>query len=415
MHFLTLIIFLITYAGVAVGGIPGLALDRTGIALIGAILMVVFGILSTKEAILSIDISTILLLYGLMVLSSQFRLGGFYTWVALRITKFMDKPKKFLFVTMLVSAVLSAILANDIVCLAFTPVLTVSLLKAGLNPVPFLIGLAVSSNIGSASTIIGNPQNMLIGQLGKLDFGHFFLWCTPPSLLSLIGAYFVIKTIYSNNFKSAVSPAIIERRAWQSFNRHQSTKGIIATIILIILFFTDIPREISAISIAGLLLCSRSMHTRSILGFVDWHLITLFCALFIVIKGIEVVNLPVTIVGFLENNGIDIHNLYILTVFSTLLSNVVSNVPATMLITKFLDPLNHSSAGSLQWYVLALSSTFAGNLITIGSIANLITFEQAKEYSVNIGFKEHAKVGIPVTAVSIFITIGWIIIQRYIF
>ncbi|OGW07255.1 MAG: anion transporter [Nitrospinae bacterium RIFCSPLOWO2_12_39_16] len=405
-----LIIFLITYAGVAIGEIPGLALDRTGIALIGAILMVVFGVLSTKEAILSIDISTILLLYGLMVLSSQFRLGGFYTWTALKITKFMDKPERFLLVLMIVSAVLSAILANDIVCLAFTPVLTVSLMNAGLNPIPFLIGLAVSSNIGSASTIIGNPQNMLIGQLGKLDFGHFFLWCTPPSLLSLIGAYFVINIIYSKNFVGNNSPAIIERRAWASFNRHQSTKGIIATIILIILFFTDIPREISAISIAGLLLCSRSMHTRSILGFIDWHLITLFCALFIVIKGVEAVNLPFTIVEFLNANSIDIHNLYILTGFSTLLSNIVSNVPATMLITKFLDPSNHT-----QWYVLALSSTFAGNLITIGSIANLITFEQAKEYGVNIGFKEHAKVGIPVTVVSIFITIGWIIIQQYIF
>ncbi|HBA27174.1 MAG TPA: anion transporter [Nitrospinae bacterium] len=405
-----LIIFLITYAGVAIGEIPGLALDRTGIALLGAILMVVFGVLSTKEAILSIDISTILLLYGLMVLSSQFRLGGFYTWTALKITKFMDKPDKFLFVMMGVSAVLSAILANDIVCLAFTPVLTVSLLKAGLNPIPFLIGLAVSSNIGSASTIIGNPQNMLIGQLGKLDFGLFFLWCTPPSLLSLIGAYFVINIIYSKNFVGNNSPAIIERRAWASFNRHQSTKGIIATIILIILFFTDIPREISAISIAGLLLCSRSMHTRSILGFIDWHLITLFCALFIVIRGIEAVNLPFTMVEFLKGSGLDIHNLYILTGFSTLLSNIVSNVPATMLITKFLDPLNHT-----QWYVLAISSTFAGNLITIGSIANLITFEQAKEYGVNIGFKEHAKVGIPVTLASILITIVWIIIQRYIF
>ncbi len=410
MDSIVLIIFLVTYAGVAIGEIPGLALDRTGIALIGAILMVVFGVLSTKEAILSIDISTILLLYGLMVLSSQFRLGGFYTWTALKITKFMDKPDKFLFVMMGVSAVFSAILANDIVCLAFTPVLTVSLLKAGLNPIPFLIGLAVSSNIGSAATIIGNPQNMLIGQLGKLDFGHFFLWCTPPSLLSLIGAYFVIKTIYRNNFKGDIFPAIIERRAWQSFNRHQSTKGIIATIILIILFFTDIPREISAISIAGLLLCSRSMHTRSILGLVDWHLITLFCALFIVIKGVEAVNLPFTIVEFLKANSIDIHNLYILTIFSTMLSNFVSNVPATMLITKFLDPLNHT-----QWYVLALSSTFAGNLITIGSIANLITFEQAKEFGVNIGFKEHAKVGIPVTVVSILITIVWIVIQRYIF
>jgi Na+/H+ antiporter NhaD/arsenite permease-like protein len=405
-----LIIFLITYAGVAIGEIPGLALDRTGIALLGAIGMIVTGVMSTKDAILSIDISTILLLYGLMVLSSQFRLGGFYTWVALSITKFMDKPEKFLFVMMLVSGVLSAILANDIVCLALTPILIVSLIKAGLNPVPFLIGLAVSSNIGSASTIIGNPQNMLIGQLGKLDFGHFFLWCTPPSLLSLIGSYFIIKSMYNKNFKGVLYPAIIERRAWPSFNRYQSIKGVIATILLIILFFTNIPREISIISIAGLLLCSRSMHTRSILGFIDWHLITLFCALFIVIKGIEIVNLPLKIIEFLGTINIDIHNLYALTLSSTFLSNFVSNVPATMLLTKFLDPSDH-----IQWYTLAVSSTYAGNLITIGSIANIITFEQAKEFGVNISFKEHAKVGIPVTAASIIITMVWIKLQQYMF
>ncbi|MBI3814162.1 MAG: anion transporter [Nitrospinae bacterium] len=410
MDSIALIIFLITYAGIAIGEVPGLALDRTGIALLGAIEMIAAGVLSTQNAILSIDISTILLLYGLMVISSQFRLGGFYTWTALKITKFMDKPDKFLFVMMGISAVFSAILANDIVCLAFTPVLTVSLLKAGLNPIPFLIGLAVSSNIGSAATIIGNPQNMLIGQLGKLDFGHFFLWCTPPSLLSLIASYFVIKAVYGGSFKGTVSPAIIERRAWQPFNKHQSIKGIIATVILIILFFTPIPREISAISIAGLLLCSRSMHTRSILGLVDWHLITLFCALFIVIGGIESVNLPFTLVEFLKGSGIDIHNLYILTILSTLLSNIVSNVPATMLLTKFLDPSNH-----IQWYVLALSSTYAGNLITIGSIANLITFEQAKEFGIHISFKEHAKAGIPITIASLTIIVIWIKLQQYIF
>src|SRR5512135_3765705 len=177
MHTLAIVIFVATYAGVAVGGIPGLALDRTGIALLGAIAMLATGILTTDAAIRSIDIPTILLLYSLMVLSSQFRLGGFYTWIAVRITGFMDRPLRFLLVMMAVCAALSAVFTNDIICLAFTPVLTAALLRAGLNPVPFLLGVAISSNIGSAATIIGNPQNMLIGQLGRLDFGHFILWC----------------------------------------------------------------------------------------------------------------------------------------------------------------------------------------------------------------------------------------------
>ncbi|MEW6115576.1 MAG: anion transporter [Nitrospirota bacterium] len=403
MHILALIIFLATYAGIALGGIPGLALDRTGIAVLGAIAFVATGIVSTGDAVSAIDFPTILLLYSLMVLSSQFRLGGFYTWAALRITRLMDRPQRFLLAMMLVSALLSAVLANDIVCLAFTPVLAVSLLRAGINPVPFLIGLAVASNIGSAATIIGNPQNMLIGQVGQLDFGRFFLWCAPPSLISLAAGYLIIVALYRRQFVQPTPPLPDMHEQWPAFDRHQSSKGILATIVLIVLFFTGIPREISAIAIAGLLLCSRKMQTRSLLGLVDWHLITLFCALFIVIKGVETTQLSVRIINALETNRIDLQHPLMLTLLATLLSNLVSNVPATMLLTKFLDPSH-----SLPWYILALASTYAGNLITIGSIANLITFEQAKEYGITVSFREHARAGIPVTAVSLLIALSWI-------
>jgi Na+/H+ antiporter NhaD/arsenite permease-like protein len=200
MHSIAVAIFIVSYVGIAIGTIPGLALDRTGIALLGAIAMIGFGVVTTGEAINSIDFPTILLLYSLMVISSQFRLGGFYTHIALKITRLMDNPIQFLFTLMAASAFLSAILTNDVICLAFTPVLAVSLLNAGYNPVPFLIGLAVSSNIGSAVTIIGNPQNMLIGQTGRLDFGHFFIWCLPPSILSLLGAFVIIAIMYRKKF-----------------------------------------------------------------------------------------------------------------------------------------------------------------------------------------------------------------------
>jgi Na+/H+ antiporter NhaD/arsenite permease-like protein len=403
MNPVVIAVAVITYAGVAIGGIPGLALDRTGIALLGAIAMIATGELSTHDAVISINTPTILLLYGLMVLSSQFRLGGFYTWVALRLTAFLERPGRFLLAVMCASALLSAVLMNDIVCLAFTPVLAVSALGAGLNPAPFLIGLAAASNIGSAATIIGNPQNMLIGQLGRLHFGRFLLWCGPPAVLALGAAYLIIRAIYKKDLGKTIAPDTAVGSSWPDFDRHQSTKGIAAAAVLIVLFFTSVPREISAICIAGVLLCSRSMHTRSILGLVDWHLLTLFCALFIVIRGLEATGVPLMIVDSLRMHGVDIRNLFVLTVITGALSNLVSNVPATMLLTKFLDPAHH-----VQWYVLALSSTFAGNLITIGSIANLITFEQAKAYGVEIGFREHAKTGIPVTICSFAIAVAWI-------
>ncbi len=403
MNSVSLAIAVITYVGVAIGDIPGLALDRTGIAMLGAIAMIASGELSVQAAVMSIDVPTVLLLYGLMVLSAQFRLGGFYTRAALRLTAFLENPAKFLLAVMSAGALFSALLMNDIVCLAFTPVLAVSVLNAGLNPVPFLIGLAVASNIGSAATIVGNPQNMLIGQYGALHFGQFSLWCAPPSFLALGAAYLIIRMIYRKDLSRVPFATAVPEGSWQPFDRHQSAKGITAAAILLVLFFTPVPREISAICIAGILLCSRRMHTRSILGLVDWHLITLFCALFVVIKGLETTGAPAALVASLQAHGVDVRHPFILTAISGILSNLVSNVPATMLLTRFLDPARH-----VQWYILAISSTFAGNLITIGSIANLITFEQARTYGIKIGFREHARVGIPVTLASFAILIGWI-------
>ncbi|MBN2468178.1 MAG: anion transporter [Deltaproteobacteria bacterium] len=399
-------IFVLTYVGVALGRVPGLMLDRTGIALLGAIGMVISGGIPPEHVLGSIDFPTILLLCALMLISAQLRLGGFYTWIAFKSTSLLYNPRLFLLVSMLLSAVLSAILANDIICLAFTPVLAVVLLKAGRNPIPFLLGLAISSNIGSAATIIGNPQNMLIGQVARLHFGAFMLWCAPPSLLALLASYFFICRVYKHHLILPTRKADeIHEASWPVFSRWQSGKGIIAVAILIILFFTSIPREYSAIAVAGTILCSRKMRSRHILELIDWHLITLFCALFIVIRAITLGDIPSHIIEFLTHLGVNVHNLFILTGISTIMSNFVSNVPATMLLTRFLD-----SANPIEWYVLAVSSTFSGNLIVIGSIANLIVIEQAKNCGIEISFKEHAKVGIPVTLFSLAILVGWIFV-----
>ena len=398
-----LVIFILTYIGVALGRIPGLALDRTGMALLGAIAMIATGVLTEQEAIASVDLPTILLLYGLMVVSAQLKLGGFYTWVALGMSRHMLRPARFLLIMMTLSAGLSAILANDIVCLAFTPVLAISLLRAGLNPVPFLIGLAVSSNIGSAATIIGNPQNMLIGQVGQLHFGRFLAWCAPPSLLSLAGAYVLLAWMFKGRLRQPAVAMNGDAKAWPELDRHQTQKGLVATAVLMVLFFTPLPRDLVALAVAGVLLCSRRMQTRWILDLVDWHLITLFIGLFVVIAGIASTGLPARALDAMRGVGLDIQNVYVLTVLSSLLSNMVSNVPATMLFVKFMDPAN-----PVPWYVLALATTYAGNLLTIGSIANLITFEQAKQYGIHISFREHARVGIPVTVLSLVITLGWI-------
>ncbi|MDP3480458.1 MAG: anion transporter [Desulfoprunum sp.] len=403
-----LVLFVLTYLGIAFGRLPGLAIDRTGIALLGAIAMVVSGVMTTTEAFHAVDIPTILLLYSLMVISAQLRLGGFYAWSARGIIPLLGRPRLFLGASMLLSAGLSALLANDIVCLAFTPVLIHGLVAARLNPVPFLIGLAVASNIGSAATIIGNPQNMLIGQRAHLNFDAFVFWCLPPSVVALLAGFLLILFLYRRQFVAGPESeaAHLDRRAcWPVFNRQQTAKGLVAITALIVLFFTPVPREVSAIGLAGLLLCSRRNDTRKILGLVDWHLITLFCALFIVVHGISQGDMPTRLMTFLREGGVHLDNPLILTGVAAFLSNIFSNVPAVMLLIQFLDPGDHR-----LWYALAVSSTFAGNFILLGSIANLIVVEQAATEGVLISFREHAKTGIPVTLCSLLILVGWIMI-----
>ncbi len=401
------IIFFITYTGIALGSIPGLAIDRTGIAVLGAIAMLTTGTLTEIEALKAIDAPTILLLYSLMVLSAQFTLGGFYTRVALSIVRFVTRPEVFLFALIFSSALLSAVVANDIVCLAFTPVICVAAVRASLNPIPFVLALSCASNIGSAATIMGNPQNMLIGQVGGLQFGKFVLWCLPPSIVSLIALYFIILGMYRGKWRDESYKLSSEADGWPKFDFYQSAKALILATALIVLFFTSIPREFSALTIAGILLCSRKMTTRSILILVDWHLITLFCALFIVVGGVSKYGIPQSGVLLLGTLGYHINDPLVLSSVTLVLSNVVSNVPAVMLLLKNIDV-----GQTTNLYLLALVSSYAGNLFIIGSIANLITIEQAKIYNISVSFWSHARVGFPVTAASLFIALGWAFLVR---
>lgn len=399
----TTLIFLLTYLGVAMGRYPRLLLDRTGIVLLGAIAMVLYGGLTPGEALAAVPFPTLLLLYGLMVISAQLRLGGFYTWLALRVTAWIDRPAAFLFILMVTGGLLAAVLANDIICLAFTPVLAVAARRRGLNPLPFLLGLAMGTNLGSASTMIGNPQSMLIGELGGLSFRAFVLWCAPPSLLGLLASYGILWLLFRNRFTDPGEHEPFAEPEWPTLNPWQSTKGLLAATAAVTLLLLDFPRELSVLAIAALLLFSRRMHTRMVLGLVDWHLITLFCGLFVVGRAFSQTNLPALGLAWLGERGFEFGNLYLLSFSSVLLSNLVSNVPATVL----LGP--HLPVGAPEpWYVLSLATTYAGNLFTIGSMANLIVIEQARPFGIRVSFWDYARAGILVTAANLGILMLWI-------
>lgn len=395
-------VFVLVYLGMILGEIPGLALDRTGIAMLGAIILLVMGKVGPDEARDAIDVPTMGLLFGLMVVSAQFRLGGFYARVTRGLAAAKVSPPGLLALLIAVSGGLSALLANDIICLAMPPVLIEGCLRRRLNPMPFLLALACASNVGSAATLIGNPQNMLIGQRLGLSFGGYLLEAIVPVLLGLVAIWWIVvwrvhgKWETDLPFQAAQAPP---------FNRWQTSKGACVLLTLITAFVcTSWPREVLALAAAGLLMTSRRMTTRSILSLVDWNLLTLFAGLFVVNHALESSGMLSHLITQITATGIDPRQPGWLFGITVVLSNLVSNVPATMLL---LPVATHPLAGP----ILALSSTLAGNLFIVGSIANIIVVDQADQMGIRITWRDHARVGIPVTLVTLALAALWLSVQ----
>ncbi|GIW98312.1 MAG: anion transporter [Pirellulaceae bacterium] len=393
------VVFAIVYVGMMLGGLPGLALDRTGIALLGAIAVVVIGAVSPTDAWTAIDVTTIGLLLGLMILSAQFRLGGFYTWFTQRLAAFPCSPQQFLAVVIFAAGGLSALLCNDVICLAMAPILAESCGQRRLNPVPYLLGLACAANIGSAGTLIGNPQNMLIGQVLQLRFDAYLLQASIPTLLGLVLTWLVIAIVHRGQWHAGRK---IEPSAQRQLNRWQTAKALIAlTALTVLLLFGTWPRELVALAIAGTLLLSRRMASGEILELVDWHLLVLFSGLFVINHAMETSGYLQALVDWLEHHQVVLEDPTTLFVASAVLSNLVSNVPATMLL---LPSATHPLAGP----ALALSSTLAGNMLVVGSIANMIVIDQAKRLGIAISWWEHARVGVPITLATLVTAAAWL-------
>jgi Na+/H+ antiporter NhaD/arsenite permease-like protein len=391
-------IFLVVYLGMILGELPGLAIDRTGVALIGAIAVLSLGRLDTSRIGVAVDIPTIALLLGLMIVSAQFRMSGFYTWVVHRIDAFDGSPPLLLALILAVAGALSAVLANDIVCLAMTPVLIECCVRRRLDPKPFLLGLACASNIGSAATLIGNPQNMLIGQVLRLPFADYLCIAAVPSVLGLAATWLVIAWLTRGKWqRDTVIPPVVA----VPFNRWQTAKGLAVTVALMALFlFAPWPRELAALGAGGILLCSRRMHSREMLGLVDWQLLVLFVGLFIVNHAMQTSGNLDWLMANLRSSGVEIEKPAWLFGATVVLSNLVSNVPAVMLLLPFAS---HPLAGPM----LAVTSTLAGNLLLVGSIANIIVVDQAKRLDVQITWADHARVGIPVSVITLAIAALW--------
>lgn len=386
---IVLAVFLLTYAGMAVGRIPGLRVDRTGIALMAVAVLLASGRVGVADMGAAVDMPTLLLLFALMIVSSQFQAAGFYDFAAGRVAASGGSPRRLLALTIATAGLLSAVLANDIIAFAMAPMLAAGVKRRGLDPRPFLIGLAGGCNAGSAATVIGNPQNILIGQSGGLDFWGFLAAGGPPALFGCLCVYAVVAWVWRHALAAPAAPLdepVPAPDPWQT------AKGVVAVLALAALFMTDLPREIGALAVAALLLASRRLASREMIGAVDWHLLVLFAGLFIVTERFAATGLAAQGLQALAAQGLALERVSVMAPLLLAGSNGIGNVPAVMLI---LSIWPDAPAGAL--YGLAVLSTLAGNLLLTGSLANLIVAERAAAVGAPLSFRDHARCGIPMT------------------
>ena len=403
-------VFAVVYLGMFLGGLPRLKLDRSGVALLGAIAVIGLSGLPVEDAARSVDLPTIVLLFAFMVVSAQMRLGGFYGAVTRQVGALPLSRNGLLAALIVVSGALSAVFSNDIICLAMTPVVARLCLQRGINPLPFLIGLACAANIGSAATLIGNPQNMLIGSVLQLPFGGYVRQALPPVLISLLLLWLWLA--FGPGAQTASAPQTVDQPfaamaeappQEPDFDAWQTAKGlVVAGALMLIFLFTDWPRDVAALVGAGLLLLSRRLHSSHVLGLIDWPLLLLFMGLFVVYLACVSTGLAAQAVAWLGAQGVHLAEPGPLLVVSAVLSNLVSNVPAVMLLLPHLGG-SSGQAGAM----LALVTTFAGNLLLVGSIANLIVADLARQQGIVIDWKRHAITGIPVTLLTLAVVWAW--------
>ncbi len=395
------VIFTASYIAIAIGKIPGLSIDRAGIALVGASLMVVSGALTPEEAYQAIDLDTITLLLGVMIIVANLRLSGFFAaatgWIARR----ARQPLVLLAAVIGISGFFSAFLVNDTICLVLTPLVLDLTARLGRKPLPFLLALAMASNVGSTATITGNPQNIMIGSFSRIPYAAFTAALGPVALAGLVAIMMLIVVF----FRGAVAG---ETRPHQDLpppriNRPLTWRALIATAAMVALFFAGQPPAKVAIAIGGVLLLTRRLKSARIYAEIDWSLLLMFAGLFIIVAGAQRVLLTPEMIGAIGRAHLD--HVPVLAAVTAIVSNIVSNVPAVLMIRPFIEPMpNHD----LAWLTVAMASTLAGNFTVLGSIANLIVVQKAAARGIVISFWDYFRVGAPLTLITLGVGVFWL-------
>jgi Na+/H+ antiporter NhaD/arsenite permease-like protein len=401
-------IFGLTYLALAVGKVPGLRIDRAGIALVGAAAMLGFGVLDLREAAKAVDYETLILLFGMMVIVAYLRLSGFFALATERIAARFDSPHALLAVTIGLSGILSAFLVNDVVCVAMTPLVLDLTRRLKRPPVPYLVGLATASNVGSVATITGNPQNIIIGALSHISYLRFAARLAPVAAIGLVLTFAVISIVYRGSLRHPDGEPAAEPPG-RCVHPRLLAKSIAVTLATVGLFFAGSPIALVALGAAGVLLLD-GVRPEKVYRSVEWPLLVMFAGLFVVVHAFEA-----TVVhawGIDRWQTLPDSPVVMISGLSVALSNLVSNVPAVLLFKPLMEAMARAHREQ-AWLALAMSSTLAGNLTVLGSVANLIVVEGACRSGTTIGFLEYLKVGVPLTILTTLLGVAWLALSHY--
>jgi len=397
---LSLIIIGLTYLGIAVGEFPPFRSNRTTIALIGVGILVVSGVLKVDEFLQFIDIDTIILLFSMMIINANLRFSGFFQLAAHKVIRISRSPKMLLLSTIFLSSLLSAIFLNDTICLILTPFIIEITKSLKRNPIPYLIALATAANIGSVATLTGNPQNMIIGVSSNISYLAFLKALSPIAIISSIGIWLILVWIYPNEFTNSPFDQNIEKNV--KIYKPLFQKSLIIISSLLIAFLIGLPISTAAFIAACALLITRRIKPEKVFMEIDWGILVFFSSLFI-LTGVLNESGAITLL-FSQWNISDHLNLPSITFSSIVLSNLVSNVPAVLLLKPIITGLANPDPA---WLTLASSSTLAGNLTLLGSVANLIVAESAAHRKITLTFWEYTRAGILITIFSFVVHFIW--------
>ena len=394
-------IFAATYVILTLGKIPVYRIDRAGAALLGGSLMVGAGVMSMDEAYKAIDFGTITLLIGMMIVVANLRVSGFFRLINSWIASHVRHPLGLLAAVVLASGLLSAILVNDAICLVMTPLVLDVVERLKRNPIPYLLAIAMASNIGSVATITGNPQNIIIGSLSGIPYTQFAAALAPIAAFGLVVTLALIVLVYRREFLTRdVLPV---EHLELHYHGPLVIKSVLVVAAMVVLFFLGQPVAKVAIVGGAFLLLTRRVSPTKIYREIDLPLLIMFCGLFVVVAGFEKTVITPNLPALL--GGLHLDNMTWLGVATAALSNVVSNVPAVLVLKPFVAQLQDPQRA---WLIVAMASTLAGNFTLVGSVANLIVAQRAKARGVEVAFWPYFAIGAPLTIMTILAGLLWL-------